>query len=103
MKYVKLANSKRIDLDGLTDVEINFYLRAQKKFHDNTDWLSFDEFAFSMRSPLFAGKKSHLEVLKSPLYLALKDMSLQLGVQQGKIARKTAPAMKVVSERTALA
>jgi hypothetical protein len=28
-----------------------------------------------------------MEVLKSGLYLALKDISLQLGVQQGLIAR----------------
>ena len=88
MNYVNSATGKRIDLSRLTEAEKTFFSQAQNKVQNNVNWLSFDEFAFGMRSPIYSGRKSHLDVLKSPLYLALKDMSLQLGVQQGKIARK---------------
>lgn len=88
MKYVNAQTGLQIDLVALTDVEREFYSESLKKFYQNTNWLAFDDFAFGMQSPIYHSKRSHLEVLKSSLYLALKDMSLQLGVQQGMIARK---------------
>jgi len=87
MEYVNLETGVRINLDDLTLEEKKFYRQALKKFQENTNWLSFDEFAFGMRSPIYKGRRSHIDVLKSELYLALKDMSLQLGVQQGLIRR----------------
>ena len=87
MQYVNLETGVKVNLDGLTPEEKKFYRQALKKFQENAKWFSFDEFAFGMRSPLYGRRKSHLDVLKSGLYLALKDMSLQLGVQQGLIAR----------------
>jgi hypothetical protein len=87
MKYVNLQTGVNIHLSGLTKAEKLFYREALKKFHSNLSWLAFDEFAFGMRSPIYRGRNSHREVLKDPLFLALKDMSLQLGVQQGIIAR----------------
>lgn len=88
MKYVNADTGIEIDLNSLNESDRAFYRQALRKFKQNKPWLAFDSFAFGMMSPLYRGRTSHLEVLKSPLYLALKDMSLQLGVQQGMIARK---------------
>jgi len=96
MEYINLETGVRINLDSLTAEEKKFYKQAIKRFRENTKWLSFDEFAFGMRSPIYNGRRSHIEVLENPLYLALKDISLQLGVQQGLIRRKK-------SERKAVA
>ena len=87
MEYVNLETGVRVNLDGLTPEEKRFYRQARKRFQEQTNWLAFDEFAFGMRSPIYNRQRSHIPVLKSSLYLALKDMSLQLGVQQGLIAR----------------
>ena len=87
MEYVNLETGVRVNLDGLTPEEKRFYRQARQRFQEQTSWLAFDEFAFGMRSPIYHRQRSHIPVLKSPLYLALKDMSLQLGVQQGLIAR----------------
>lgn len=88
MDYVNLKTGLKLSLDGLTQVEKQFYQQAQKKFNENVSWLVFDEFVFGMKSPIYLTKKSHLDVIKTPLFLALKDMSLQLGVQQGMILRR---------------
>lgn len=87
MEYVNLQTGARIDISKLSSAEKQFYRQALKKFQRNTDWLAFDDFAFGVRSPIYDRRRSHLDVLKSPLYLALKDMSLQLGIQQGLISR----------------
>ena len=87
MKDVTLRPRVKINLGSLTEAERRFYRQALKKFGENTKWLAFDEFAFGMMSPIYSNRNSHRDVLKDPLYLALKDMSLQLGVQQGMIAR----------------
>jgi hypothetical protein len=87
MEYVNLETGLRVNLESLTPEEKKFYRQALKRFQENTSWLAFDEFAFGMRSPIYSRQRSHIDVLKSALYLALKDMSLQLGVQQGLIAR----------------
>jgi hypothetical protein len=86
MEYVNLQTGIRIDINELSATEKEFYRRALRKFQENTDWVAFDEFAFGMKSPIYDQRRSHLDVLKSPLYLALKDMSLQLGIQQGLIS-----------------
>jgi hypothetical protein len=86
LKYVNQGAGLEIDLSCLTEVEKKFYRRSLRKLQEHADWLAFDEFAFGMHSPIYAGSRSHLEVLRNPLYLALKDMSLQLGIQQGKIS-----------------
>jgi len=73
--------------DGLTLDEQQFLSRAQAKFADGADWLEFEDFAFGPRSPLFSRTRSQQDVLKHPLYLALREMWLELGVQQGRITR----------------
>jgi hypothetical protein len=87
MEYVNLETGLRVSLDGLSPEERKFYRQALKRFQENTSWLTFDDFAFGTGSPIYSRQRSHIDVLKSALYLALKDMSLQLGVQQGLIAR----------------
>ena len=71
---------------GLTDIERRFLQLAQRKFRENADWFEFEDFAFGMRSPLFSRLRSHRDVLTHPLYVPLRDMWLQLGVKQGRIA-----------------
>jgi hypothetical protein len=87
MKYVNPKTGVEIKLTELTERQRTFYQQAVGKFRQDTHWLAFDAFAFGTMSPLYSGRKSHLEVLRDPLYQALKDMSLQLGVQQGMISR----------------
>jgi hypothetical protein len=97
MEYVNLETGVRVNLDDLTAEEKKFYRQAIKRFRENTNWFSFDEFAFGMRSPIYNRRRSHIEVLESALYLALKDMSLQLGVQQGLIKRTNKAGNKAVA------
>jgi hypothetical protein len=87
LRYVNPKTKFSIELSSLTESERAFYEKAVRQFQRNVDWVSFDEFLFSPKSPIYAGRRSHLEVLRHPLYLALRDMWLQLGVQQGMIAR----------------
>jgi hypothetical protein len=72
--------------DDLTPEERAFLHRARARFLENTDWLEFEDFAFGGRSPLYSRSRSHQDVLSHPLYLALKDMWLDLGVRQGRIS-----------------
>ena len=87
MEYINSETGARINLYSLTHEEKKFYERAVKKFQKNTEWVSFDDFAFGMESPIYKRRGSRIEAPDSSLYFALKDMSLQLGVQQGLIAR----------------
>lgn len=103
MRYVNLQTNRTIELGNLTDDEKAFYLKALGRFQRNEDWLSFDELFFSPRSPIYSKRRSHLDVLGDPLYLALKDMWLQLGVQQGMIARQKQPAPAMRHRRSARA
>jgi len=97
MEYVNLETGARINLDELTAEDKKFYKQAIQKFRENTNWLAFDEFAFGIRSPIYHGRRSHIEVLQSALYLVLKDMWLQLGVQQGLIKRSKKTEKKAVA------
>ncbi len=77
------------DAAALTLQERAFLNRARAKYHENADWLEFEEFAFGSRSPLYSRNRSHREVLQDPLFLALNEMWLDLGVRQGRIAAPT--------------
>lgn len=70
----------------LTQEEHEFLQRARGLFRQNADWLEFEGFAFGTRSPIFSRNRSHRDVLQHPLYVALRDMWLELGVRQGRIA-----------------
>jgi hypothetical protein len=94
--YYNSRTGLKVSLEDLSDTQQRFLAEAQRRLRANVGWLAFDEFAFGAHSPLYAGQKSHKNVLHSPLYRALKDMSLQLGVQQGRITDSQArrPATK---------
>jgi len=74
------------DLNALTDDERAFYHLALKRYRADADWLAFEDLAFGMRSPIYQRQRSHLDVLQHPLYIALREMWLDLGVKQGMIA-----------------
>lgn len=88
MKYVNPESGAEISLKHLTKAQREFYATAVELFRRNTPWLRFDEFAFGPRSPLYKNRSSHLDVISDPLYAALEDMWLQLGVQQGAVSRE---------------
>lgn len=88
MKYINPDTGNEISLKHLRKSQREFYDRALELYRDNESWLRFEEFAFGSRSPLYKDRKSHLEVVKDPLYLVLEDMWIQLGVQQGMIKRQ---------------
>ena len=72
--------------NALSAEELQFLREAEKKYRANANWFDFEDFAFGMRSPLFSRQRSHLDVLSHPLYLALKEMWLDLGVKQGLVS-----------------
>ena len=74
-------------------------LFRSEKFRKNVDWLVFEEFVFGPMSPLYSERKSRLEVIEDPLYLALEDMWLQLGVQQGMVKAETTQEDHAVGKR----
>jgi hypothetical protein len=103
LKYVNRRNKFEVDLRGLTEEEKKFYSQALTKFRQGVPWVSFEQFAFDPRSPIYKRRRSHLEVLKAPLYLALEDMWLQLGVQQGLIAEGKTSARSSGDRRPSVA
>jgi len=72
--------------EALSPEEHEFLKQAEKRYRRNMNWFEFEDFAFGMRSPLFSRTRSHLDVLEHPLYLALKEMWLNLGEKQGLVA-----------------
>jgi hypothetical protein len=88
MKYVNAQTGVEIALGKLAKAQRDFYERALELYRRNESWLRFEEFALGPRSPLYKGHDSHLDVVKDPLYLAVEDMWLQLGVQQGMVRGK---------------
>lgn len=69
----------------LSQLEAEFFARALTKFRENVDWFAFETFAFNPSSPIYARRKSYGRLVMDPLYRALQDMWLQLGVNQGEV------------------
>ncbi len=86
MKYVNKRTGVTIELRELTEEERRFYERAGREFKRGVYWLEFEELAFGAGSPIYKGKKSDLDVTKQPLYRALEDMWLELGIRQGEVS-----------------
>lgn len=72
----------KFDLDP---AESAFFARALSKFSKNANWSEFESFAFNPGSPIYARRKSYGRLVLDPLYRALQDMWLQLGVNQAEI------------------
>ncbi len=86
MRYHNPDSGLRIDLSGLDSERKQFYQLAIAKLEANVPWLEFENFAFSFNSPVFRASRNRREVLSDPLYLALKDIWLRLGIRQGLVA-----------------
>ena len=82
-----MANEATLEqpVTGLNEAEEAFLEVARRMFAENTDWFEFESFAFGMRSPLFEKTRSHKNILEHPLYVALTDMWIELGIRQGKV------------------
>lgn len=100
MIYQNPRTGIRIDLSILNQEEQSFYRAAKERFDNQIAWFDFDDFAFGMGSPLYRGRASHHEVLQNPLYVALKDMWLELGVRQGRVRAGTGKVFTDASGRT---
>jgi hypothetical protein len=88
MRYRNSQTDIDLDLSGLDADRLGFFKLAIRKFRENVSWLEFEAFAFAFTSPVFLASRNRKEVLRDPLYLALKDMWLQLGIRQGFVAER---------------
>ena len=87
MRYHNKESGVNVDLGTLNDEKRRLFEAAHERFRKNTNWFEFEQLVFSFTSPLFRNAKSRAEVLTDPLYTALKDMWLQLGINQGFVAK----------------
>jgi hypothetical protein len=86
VRYVNRKSQVSIDLGKLDAAKARLYETALARFRGNANWFEFEQFVFSYTSPLFSKSRSRAEVIDDPLYAALKDMWLQLGIDQGFVA-----------------
>src|SRR2546430_6546481 len=87
MRYHNKESGVDVDLGTLNDEKRRLFEATHERFRKNTNWFEFEQLVFSFTSPLFRNAKSRAEVLTDPLYTALKDMWLQLGINQGFVAK----------------
>jgi hypothetical protein len=86
MRYQNTESGVTLELGGLDGDRRAFYRSALEKFEKNVSWFEFETFAFGFTSPVFHRSRNRSEVLSDSLYVALKDMWLQLGINQGFVA-----------------
>ena len=106
MHYVNPESGLDVDLGKLSPERERFFEDARRQFQKNVSWFDFERVVFSYWSPLFSGLKNRADVVNEPLFIALKDMWLQLGINQGYVAhrddrkqKKTRPARSYRSAR----
>ncbi|MEK7560211.1 MAG: hypothetical protein AAB522_02840 [Patescibacteria group bacterium] len=85
MQYKNERTSLVIELDGLSEEEKAFLNGALARFQKNVHWGAFENFAFGPQSPIYARRRTFGQLTKDPLYLALQDMWLELGIKQGEV------------------
>src|ERR1700688_2949073 len=86
MSYANHKYSPRLVLANLTKTERDFYGQALKRFRANVPWADFEEFAFGVGSPIYSLRVSPDELSQRPLFEALKELWLRLGIRQGLIS-----------------
>jgi hypothetical protein len=86
MRYHNPKSDLDIDLGHLDADKRRLFETAHEKFRQNTNWFEFEQLVFAYTSPLFNRAKNRADVVSEPLFLALKDMWLQLGIDQGYVA-----------------
>lgn len=82
MVFQNPVTDETFELDGADAI---FFRRALDKFRSNANWFSFENFAHGSSSPIYARHKTYGRLVRDPLYRALQDMWLQLGVNQGEV------------------
>ena len=80
-----VKNPVTSDTFELNQAENEFFDRALSKFSKNVNWAEFENFVFNPSSPIYSRRKSYGRLVLDPLYRALQDMWLQLGVNQGEV------------------
>ena len=86
MHYINPKSGLDIDLGELSPEKARFFDAARRQFRKNASWFEFEQLIFSFTSPLYKDLKSRADVVKEPLFAALKDMWLELGIKQGFVA-----------------
>jgi hypothetical protein len=86
MRYHNPKSGLDIDLGPIDAEKRRLFDTAQEKFRKNTNWFEFEQLVFTYTSPIFSRAKNRADVVNEPLFHALKDMWLQLGIDQGFIA-----------------
>jgi hypothetical protein len=86
MRYINRKSGASIELSDLDGAKKRLYESAVDQFRKKVSWFEFEQFVFSYTSPLFSQSRSRADALEDPLYAALKDMWLQLGIDQGFVA-----------------
>jgi|SRR3954452_21613159 len=86
MRYHNPKSGLDIDLGTLEPQKRRLFDHAMEMFRRNTSWFEFEQIVFSYTSPLFTRAKKRADVVDEPLFHALTDMWLQLGIDQGYVA-----------------
>jgi hypothetical protein len=88
MEYIFGAGPEKGTVISLSGESVEckaFFMEAEEKFKNDVPWGDFDTWAFGQKSPIYKNQRSHLDVMKVPTYLVLKDLSMRLGINQGHI------------------
>jgi len=87
IEYLNLQTGKKIVLENLTEEEQKLYREAVKEFMTNINCWEFERFISELIDLIRYKVRAHTDLIENPLYMALEDMWLQLGVQQGEMRR----------------
>jgi len=81
-----LRDGTTIELTDLNPEEEAFYWQVLEKFQRKDRWVEFNHFALSMTSLAYSPRRRQMYPDRdNPLLVVLKDMSVQLGKEQGFI------------------
>lgn len=89
MRYHNPRSGFEVDVGELDEEKKRFFDVALKLFRKNANWFEFEQLVFSYTSPIFSRSRNRADVVHDPLFKALKDMWLQLGIDQGFVAATT--------------
>ncbi len=94
--YVTL-DGEVINLDGLTPEERAFLQRCRSAYDGNMDWLTFSLLAQGNENPVVRAEgRVTASVAAHPLYRAVWDLEMRLGIRQGEVV--ATPAEDTSSE-----
>jgi hypothetical protein len=80
-----------INLDGLTPEERSFLERCRSAYEAGMDWLDFSLLAQGNENPVVRAQGQVTDsVAGHPLYRAVWDLEMRLGIRQGEVAADAA-------------